>query len=610
MVSSVVSSRVRLKTNVSAARNNAWLVAFGLLCLELVLVGLLGYGLALRSGQPPALVFRSEGTHSRLAQIVCDATHGAAQLLPFKCNDAMDASQANLALQVRLWQGVHASGTLATVTRDGRPVAVKMSGEDWDAKGLDFIDLINKLVLMSLAVFIVARGRGRFALLAGVGLYGIAAGAGIRPAIIDMPAPVAVLVHFAQQALLAGGLFSLTLLAIEMLQTAPHPKDGKRVSPKALELIWWAGAALALTVFFASTYRAVFYPFVNSLTWVGISTHLPANDHFARLYLFLPPALAMILPVIVMGFAVARASRDNAPLYRWIFASTGFGLLGTTIWLLYTARAPVPELHAIVLTQVIMGAGYVYAFTRQRFVDVAFVIKRAAVFGVIGVVVAGVVIGLDRWVFSRVASVSQSASLLFLNYVVILALGLSARMLEPPVEWLVERLLFVRRYRIKRGLVELRNSSGVAESADGFIQTVTQEMRTLVGARTVTLYEQKGDALVPIYVAAGENESSPNLKPLKKEDEISRRISSSQTPAEARGLTTELPPSAVAFPMTLADHFMGAVVVERQSELEPYDPDLRALVGRFVTEFTATLFYLRSLPVRVPHPARVAPSTR
>ncbi|MFY9718564.1 MAG: hypothetical protein WAK16_02865 [Candidatus Cybelea sp.] len=583
------------------------LVAFGLLCFEFVLVALLGYGLALRSGQPPALVLRSEGAHSRLAQIVCDSTHGATQLVPFKCNDAMDASQANLALQVRLWQGVRASETLAAVTRDGKPVAVKMGADGWNAKRFDVIDLIDKLVLLSLAVFIIARGRGRLALLGGLALYGIAAGAGIRPAIIDMPAPVAVLVHFAQQALLAAGLFSLTLLAIDMLHTAPSPDGGKRVSPKTLELIWWAGAALALAVFFASTYRAVVYPFVNSLTWIGISTHLPANDHFARLYLFMPPALAMILPVIVMGFAVARASRENAPFYRWIFASTGFGLLGTTIWLLYTAKAAAPELHAIVLTQVVMGAGYAYAFTRRRFVDVAFVINRAAVLGVIGVIIAAIVVGLDRWIDPRVETVSQSASLLVLNYVIILALGLSVRMLEPPVEWLVERLLFVRRYRIKRGLAELRDSAGVAESADGFIQTVTQQLRTLVGARTVALYEQKGDQLVPIYIAAGENESSPNLKPLEKDDAISRRISSSQDPAEARGLTTELPPSAVAFPMRLAGHLIGAVVVERQSELDPYDPDLRAQVGRFVTEFTATLLYLRSLPVRVPRAAPRAP---
>ena len=86
---------------------------------------------------------------------------------------------------------------------------------------------------------------------------------------------------------------------------------------------------------------------------------------------------------------------------------------------------------------------------------------------------------------------------------IILTVGLSVRFFEPPVEWVIDRLLFARRYRIKQGLVKLGSGSDMAESADGFIQSVTQQMRTIVGARSVTLYEQKGDALVPVYVAAG-----------------------------------------------------------------------------------------------------------
>jgi hypothetical protein len=620
MVSSVVSSKVRPRANVGTARSTVWLIALGLFCFELVLVSLLGYGLAVRTGQPPALLLRSEGTHSALAQVVCNASHRAAQLLPFKCNDAMDSSQADLALQVRLWQGVHAQGTLATVTRDGKPIAVKMAGESLDAKRLDFLDLISKIVLLSIAVFVIARGRGRFATLAGFALFGISAGSGIRPTIVDMMAPVPVLVHFAQQALLAGGLFSLTLLAIEMLHNAPDD-NRKRVRPQILEYIWWIGAALAIATFFASTYLAVFYPFVNMLSWAGMNAHLPAPGHFARLYLFLPPALAMIVPALVMGFAVARSSRENAPLYRWIFASTGFGLLGTVIWLLYSAKAPVPELHALVLTQVIMGAGFAYAFTTARLVDVAFVINRGAVLGVIGVIIALVVIGVDRWMDPRVAMLSQSlfgkvdgsnpavwtAALLFLNYVIILAVGLSVRMIEPPIEWLVDRLLFLRRYRIKRGLAQLRSGSSEAESADGLIQSVIQQMRTLIGARTVALYEQKDDALVPVYVAADLEAPKPDFKPLDAEDALRKRISRSQTPTDASGLRTALPAAAVAFPMTLADHLLGAVVVERQSELDPDDPDLRALIAKFVDDFTATLLYLRSLPVRVPRTAPRAP---
>lgn len=621
MVSSVVSSKVRPRANVGTARSTVWLIALGLFCFELVLIPLLGYGLAFRSGQPTALLLQSEGTHSRLAQVVCNATHRAAQLLPFNCNDALDNSQADLGLQVRLWQGVHAQDTLATVTRDGKPLAAKMGGESLDAKRFDFIDLISKIVLLSLAVFVIARGSGRFATLAGFALFGISAGSGIRPTIVDTPAPVAVLLHFAQQALLAGGLFSLTLLAIDMLHGAPGPDARKRVRPQLLEYIWWIGAALAIATFFASTYFAVFYPFVNALTWSGINTHLPAPGHFARLLLFVPPALAMIVPTLVMGFAVARASRENAPLYRWIFASTGFGLLGTVIWLLYSAKAPVPELHAIVLTQIIMGAGYAYAFTTPRLVDVAFVINRGAVLGAMGVVVALVVFGVDRWMDPRIAMLSQNlfgkfegsnpaiwtASLLFLNYIVILAVGLSVRTLGPPIEWLVDRLLFVRRYRIKRGLAQLRNGSGAAESADGLIQSVTQQMRTLVGARTVALYEPKDDALVPVYVAADADAVKPDFKPLNAEDPIGKRISTSHTPIEAHGLRTSLPAAAVAFPMTLADHFLGAFVVELQSELDPYDPDLRALIAKFVEDFTATLLYMRSLPVRVPRTAPRAP---
>jgi hypothetical protein len=39
---------------------------------------------------------------------------------------------------------------------------------------------------------------------------------------------------------------------------------------------------------------------------------------------------------------------------------------------------------------------------------------------------------------------------------------------------------------------------------------------------------------------------------------------------------------------------MGAIVVERQSAADAYDPDLRALISKLIREFAAALLYLRS----------------
>ena len=60
------------------------------------------------------------------------------------------------------------------------------------------------------------------------------------------------------------------------------------------------------------------------------------------------------------------------------------------------------------LTQAIMGAGLAYAFIRRRLVDVAFVINRGAVLGVISIIIVALVVGLDRWMDPRIETVSQS----------------------------------------------------------------------------------------------------------------------------------------------------------------------------------------------------------
>jgi hypothetical protein len=563
-------------------RNTAWVIAFLLLCFEAVLIFWLGYSLAVRGDQPPVL--QLSNANGSLAFVSCPSPS------PFACEDAIHASAVrSLETQVRFWQGAPPWENLIDVTRAGKTRHIHSRTELLSSKWLDIVDEFNKLVLMSLGVFVVYRGRGRLALLGGLALYGLAAGAGIRPALMDIPAPFVVTVHVLRQALFAGGLLCLTLLSIQMLYPELPPRQRDSIA-KALAAL---ATLTAGVVFYVFLERVVLWPMYNYIHF-GAQPH----DQTWRRILFVTPTIAVIWPMGLMGVAVAKASRQNAELYRWIFASTFFGLVGVIVWWFYSAFRSPPQgddlqydtwIHALVLTQIVMGVGYGYAFVRHRLVDVAFVMNRAAMLGVIAFLVAAIVIAVDRLIDPRIPD-SLSP---WLYYLTVLGIALSLRFMEPPIESALDRLVFARRYRIKQGLAALRAASHMAETPEGLVRAVAEQLRTLIRARSVTLYERNGEALVPTYVDSDDSRSS--LPPLEKDDAISKRIRSTLAPMEAQGLATKLPQSAVIFPMVLGDHLAGAVVVDRQSESDPYDPDLRALIGRFIRDFTGTLMYLRTV---------------
>jgi hypothetical protein len=501
--------------------------------------------------------------------------------------------------QVVFWQGVQPSETLANVYRSGVQSRVSVSREAWEDKLPDVVDEINKIILMSLGVFVIARGRGRLAILAGLALYGLAAGAGIRPALIDMPAPLVIAVHVVRQVLLAGGLFFLTLLSVEMLRAASRNGSARAMRPSVVNALLIVALLIAMVVLGTSLFRAVVYPLYHTLNVIGPHDQRPLRNETWRLYVFLPPAIAMIVPLGIMFAAVARASRSKVGLYRWIFASTALGLSGTIIWLLSSARVDSRHLVPLVLTEIIMGVGYGYAIVRHRLVDVAFVINRTVALGLITFVIAVVIWLIDTTAVEpallRWSRLDLSWWFKFLVYAAGFAVGLTLRFTEPRVETWIDRLLFARRYRIRQGLTRLRTDSREADSAAGLIHLVTSQLRGLIGARGVALYERDGQTYVPTHVDVEEaHGAAAAFAPLQADDQAILRIRSNLAPSEAAGLFTALPSSAVAFPMAPGGHFMGAVVVDRQSTADAYDPDLRALIGNLILEFAAALLYLRS----------------
>jgi hypothetical protein len=497
------------------------------------------------------------------------------------------------------------SSPLAEVREGSRPRAVWINKEAWGLKVPDVIDTINKIALMSFGVFVIVRGRGRLALLGGLALYGLAAGAGIRAALIGVPPPLIITIHVIRQALLAGGLFCLALMSIEMLRmTIPNPAGRSRRQISTLLLL--LAIATALVVLPESVFHSVVYPLQHKLTIIHAANAWPSDDQGWRLKIFPPVIAAMILPLVIMSAAVGRAPRSEAQLFRWILASSALGLSGTIFFSLWSTFGPAPDwVHDLILTEIIMGAGYAYAFVRHRLVDVAFVLNRAVILAIAGAFIAAIVVLIDSIfdpavdVWAKASPNDNTIALLrdVIKYLLILGVGLSLHFLETPIENQIDRLLFARRYRIKEGLARLREAITGAETVDGLIHLTTSRLRRLVGARSVAVYEPRDKVLVPLLVD-NEEGAGANVRPLPEDDSTIAWVRSNLAPSPSR-TNSELPIAAVAFPMSVTAHFTGAVIVERHSLDEPYDPDLRALVGRFVREFAAALLFLRT--VRVPH---------
>jgi hypothetical protein len=556
-----------------------WLAAFCLTCFEVFLVAALAYGIAVRGASTDPRHWQPSATSDHVMIVGCKAAKAPA---PFACGDSIDQSLLARWKVVRWWQRSRAGESVfyEEKHRHGNyhQIAVRSRAEDLASKLLDFADLLNKLVLMSLGVLVVAKGRRPLAYPAGLFLYGLAAGSGINPSLVDLPDWLVIATHAVRQILIAASLFAFLVLALDLSEAS--------IPARVRRCLWGAGivlnAGLVLPVLLYGT------------IWAPLHFLHPGGD--VRFVLYGLPLIAQLAPVVALAYAVTRASAVEAGVLRWVLASSAVGLAGPAINEISSAFAGGrANYEPLVLTEILIGLGFGYALIRHHVVEVAVVLNRAVVLGAITTGVAGIFeIAFDSInninFLQNVAPGKISFAVL---YIAVLVLGKSLHFFETAVDRGLDRLIFKRRVQIRRQLKSLLADCKRIGNADDLLRVCADQLRSLTGADRIAFYELRDGRYVPTSPdPASEGAPATSFVPLHRNDQVMLRITAQRGPVEAAGLATALPPQSVAFPILAAGRLVGALVCAARSER--FDPEERRLLADFVRDIGATLVFLRS----------------
>ena len=560
-----------------------WLLAFSLTSFAAFLVVALTFGIFVRGNNPdPPWTRDSVGDHYIN---VVDCSKGQ-PLEPFRCGDRIDQHKLVLPKIVSYWQMPQQSGLVsyADAHKNGRFAEIQAlaKGEDLRYKLWDAADVLNKILLMSLGVLIIAKGRKPLAYPAGLFLYGLAAGTGIRPSLVGLPYWLVIGAHTIRQAFVAISLYALFLLVIELTSQA---------IPKHLQRILRISGAIL-------NFGLVFPMMLYGSIVVPLSFRLESDAFWVIFYIL--PLAAKLIPLGILAYGLTRPTITDIGLLRWIFAATVFGFSGPIVKEISSALLlHDSSLAPLVLTESVMAFGYGYALIRHRLVDVNFVLNRAAVLATVGVIVAVAFLIVDHAVTKYQVLLEDNAALGetvgLAMYVAVIGLGWSLQFIEPRIDALFDRVAYGKRYRIQRGLDTLVEDCAKVERADDLAHIMANQLRRLTNVQSVAIYELGGDRYFLSCVDPAKSDTRRGQPAaLDKDDQVILRMGARFSAVEASALATALRPSSVAFPMAAGGRLIGVVVCDGHADYRPFDPDERRLIERFVCEIGSMLLFLRS----------------
>ena len=566
-----------------------WLLTFTLSGFAVFLIIALSISIGIR-GTKPNLPVQTDRVDRHVLDIVCARN----QLVPapLACHDRIDQRGVDISRRVVWWQSPPKDGKIYYAYNTGSgplSIAALAAAQELPGDKLpDAADVLNKILLMSLAIVIIAKGRDpRLAYPAGIFLYGMAAGSGIVSTLVGLPWWLIVFVQSLRQVLLGVSLFALLVLSTELAKHA-YPA----IVQKGLNAL---GAAYALAVIVVLVVGSVVFPL----------SPYAGPDWFYRLFYGLP-VVAKIVPLLVMAYGLAHEDAENVSLLRWIFASTLIGFSGPFVKETSSALgAGSRDFGPLVLTESVMAFGYGYSLIRSRLVDINFVLNRAAVFAVLaGIVAVGFELGetLLQQKYEHASAVA---------YGLVLLLGISLNYLRPQLETFFRRLGSAHRVSFEEGLTALIHDCRRMKSVDDIVTVTVNQLRHLMGARACALYERQNGTLA--RVALDESAPSANTFPMQlaDDDQVVLRLAEKRLGVDAMAagasLVTAMPPASTSFPMIVSDELIGVIGIDPAGEQQLHDPDVRHDLRTFARELGNVLAFKRSLYCE--SPANVASTT-
>jgi len=453
------------------------------------------------------------------------------------------------------------------VQRADRNLSISVPLVGHDPPGSIAIDLIFKLFLLFLGIFVLWRGRDLASLFLGIWTLGLL-----------VPLPVGWFGAFSE-----GGRLAFSILSAFLWTYSPIP----------LYLIIESLARTFISRPIVATTRLLMAAcMIPSLFEVCVNAVARVTSGCALLPLRAIADLAFIATqVVIVGFFVLSyvATRgEQRQRIQWVFWSFVCSRFGVFANLLGRITGHPLELYGFEwLTVLIFPAGCAYGILRHKLMDVNFVINRAIVYSILTTIVVGFFLALEALL--QHFSVARGWSLV-VEVALAVGIGLSMNTVHQRVETAIERVLFSRKHRAEAALTRLADEASFIESADALMRRVVGDISFQLGAQNVGIYERRDGA----YQLSCSSVGSKLPETIDADDTAFIRLRKSLAEVDLEEVVSGLGEGGYAFPLSVRGRMFGALICGRRQEDDAYAPDERELLRHVAREVAAELHLIRS----------------
>ena len=533
-------------------------------------IAVIGAGYAHFGALPPTGTFRPVSSARTLVESVTPA--GSA--LGLRAGDVIDRTRLDLATRQltyalpRYLVGIAGTRYSFDVLRGTGTARVSFVLPPAPNRVLrDSVDIALRIIMLLTGLLLIARGRDRLSLYAGLWFAAFAVSQGYSHTFAAIgPAGVLILTALAPIASVASHGFRV-IFAYELLP---------RAVPRTARVGFLATLAFLLALLaFTAIYSAV----TRSAPWQITSFAITPIGQGVQLAL-------QLLTLVVTGVAASVASADRARSIRIIFWSLLLGMAGAATNSIYIlAGANVPLDGALNLAYLIPAVAVPYVLFSRRLAAIDFYVSRAAIYAIVLSVVVAVFVLLESLIERLALGRTES---IILQLVVPLALGLSLKRIEHGVEGFVERVLYREKLDAAEQLDALIDDFPHMHGTDVLMRRVVEDVHDLMRCPSAVLYRLEDGNYLPV----AESDAASLHAPIALDDAAFVRLRSAHRSIDSTQFRTALPGDGVLVPLIVFGSITGALYCRYRESREHYDPDEIAMLSRLAHELAVAIVWM------------------
>lgn len=292
--------------------------------------------------------------------------------------------------------------------------------------------------------------------------------------------------------------------------------------------------------------------------------------------------LDLLMPLLVLLAGYRHAAHQDRLRIRWVLWSTGLIFVSNLLEFSAPAAWYIVLSQVVFVLQALALLGFLYAVLRARLIDVAFVVDRALVFGLITALVFGTFsileLALHQFAISdRVGWTLQALAAL------VLAIVLSP--LHKRLENWVEQAFFRSQRLALLALERLAGECPFVEQEAHLLQLAIE--RIMPQCAAVAIYERAGSAYRRRAASAA---SWPVV--VDADDPVFVALRAQRQPVALAAQTNHIGPEGLALPMTVAQSVLGALVC-RPRDGEQFAPEMRTALANVAHHLGMAIVGLR-----------------